>query len=176
MNAIDIAILVILGLATLFGLWKGMVLAIGTLVAGGVGAFVGSQFSAAAAPLIEALGASAENARPIAGVVLFLGGFFGTYLVAWAISKGLKSIELGWLDRLLGMACGLGAGVIVVGMLTAAAAHVLHELPPESPVRQSGIALLLIEVTQPVANKIPGPIGGVVEDTRKWLDEAQHPV
>jgi len=173
-NSVDVVLLLVLGLATLFGLWKGMVLAVGTLVAGAVGAFVGTQFSAAWVPMIEALGASPANARPIASVAMFLAGFFGTYLVAWAISKGLKSIELAWLDRLLGTVCGLGAGMIVCGVILVAAAHIAHDLPRESAIRQTGVGLLLLEVMEPVTDRMPGPIGEVVQDTHKWLAQAQY--
>lgn len=111
MSGIDLAILGVLAIFGVFGLWKGFV-----RIAVGIG---GLAVTLAFALRLAARGpdwfgsilASDEVSRAAAFVLIVVAGLVATSLLAWLASKLVRSAEIGWLDRLL------GAGVASVGSL-----------------------------------------------------------
>src|SRR5690348_1549742 len=114
MSPLDIAILAVLVLSVAWGIWRGFVREVLSLV-GWVVAFLAAN--AVAAPLGEALPDSI--ARPeirvlIAFVVVFVFTLSATTLVAMLVSKLFKRAGLGGVDRTLGALFGLARGVVIL--------------------------------------------------------------
>jgi membrane protein required for colicin V production len=121
MSLLDIAIVAILVLSLLLGVWRGFVREIFSL-AGWVLAFLAAN--AVAAPIGDALPTSI--ARPevrvlIAFIVVFVFTLSATALAAMLVSKLFKAAGLGGVDRTLGGLFGLARGVVILLAITIAA-------------------------------------------------------
>ncbi len=121
MSLLDIAIVAILVLSLLLGVWRGFVREVFSL-AGWVLAFLAAN--AVAAPIGDALPTSI--ARPevrvlIAFVVVFVFTLSATALAAMLVSKLFKAAGLGGVDRTLGGLFGLARGVVILLAITIAA-------------------------------------------------------
>jgi len=121
MSLLDIAMVAILVLSLLLGVWRGFVREILSL-AGWVLAFLAAN--AVAAPIGDALPSSI--ARPevrvlIAFIVVFVFTLSATALAALLLSKLFKAAGLGGVDRTLGGLFGLARGVVILLAITIAA-------------------------------------------------------
>jgi len=121
MSLLDIAIVAILVLSLLLGVWRGFVREIFSL-AGWVLAFLAAN--AVAAPIGDAL--PTAIARPevrvlIAFIVVFVFTLSATALAAMLVSKLFKAAGLGGVDRTLGGVFGLARGVVILLAITIAA-------------------------------------------------------
>jgi membrane protein required for colicin V production len=114
MTGFDIAVLAVIALSTLFAFARGVVrelLAIATWIAAVFAAFALGNEVAAALPFLEAN----PLARQVVGYVLvFVGVLVLGTLMAFLLSKLLRAVSLGFVDRFLGAAFGLARGVIAV--------------------------------------------------------------
>lgn len=114
MTAFDYAVLVVIGLSIILGLWRGVVSEILALAAWVVAFIVARSQGGVVAPLL-AQQIAEPGLRLAAGYGLV---FLGVLLLFWVgrllISLLLKAVGLGLLDRLLGAAFGVVRGVLVV--------------------------------------------------------------
>lgn len=108
MSAPDIVLLVIVAASTLYGLSRGGVKEIFTIVAIIVGIAGGVYLHG---PLGKALGGSGM-ARVIGFIVIFVAIAFVVNKIGNAIRTALKLMFLGGIDRLVGAAVGLVRGVV----------------------------------------------------------------
>lgn len=121
MNWVDIAILVVWGIAALWGLWAGLLRMLLPLVVAAVGLVLASHFAEPVGNLFTPF-TSDENLQTIAA---FLAIFIVLLVVAALVSFTLHAIisrfvVFGLIDRLLGMVVGILAGfVLLSGVLTA---------------------------------------------------------
>ena len=114
MNEVDAAILVVTGISSLFGLWRGLIKEVLSLVSWIAALVIARVYSEALAGwlvnLIESDGARYVTAFAILFVVVMM---LGT-LITHAISKLLTITGLKLVDRLLGAAFGVARGIIIV--------------------------------------------------------------
>lgn len=124
---VDWLLLIVLGVSVLFGLWRGLIAQVLSLV-GWVIAFMGSQWwGPTLAPWVP-VGSPGTRLNAAAGfVVAFVGLLIACSLVAWLIQKFIRASPLSAADRLLGGLFGMAravmiglAAVIVVGATPAA--------------------------------------------------------
>jgi len=117
MNALDIAIIAILVVPAMIGLFKGLVnVAV---------AFVGLWLAFVVAGLFAPNAASALapwlGAGPLVGVVayglVFAGTLLSAGLLGWVVTRSLKALDLQWLNRLAGSLTGLACGLLLSGVL-----------------------------------------------------------
>ena len=121
MTLFDYVVMAVIALSLLVGLWRGVVSEILALLAW-VAAFIAArQWATPAGELL--LAADMEPFwRQLAGfIVVFVAVLIGFALMRWLLSKLLKAVGLGMLDRLLGALFGIARGVLViwVGVLLA---------------------------------------------------------
>lgn len=117
MAGVDIFLLLVLLASLLLGLWRGLVFEV-LSVAGWVLAFFVAQWFAADAAAYLPLGSTAEPLRYAAGfAVVFIATAFVSAFVAWLIQKGVESVGLRPVDRMLGGVFGvLRGGVILLAL------------------------------------------------------------
>jgi len=114
MTGFDIAVLAVIGLSTLFAFARGVVrelLAIATWIAAVFAAFGFGNDVAAMVPFFET---SPLAKQVLAYAMVFVGVLVLGTLMAFLLSKLLRAVSLGFVDRFLGAAFGLARGVIVV--------------------------------------------------------------
>ena len=128
MNGLDFAVIGILLLSMLVGLWRGLIYEVLSLLGWPI-AFVLSRLSAASvAPLIPI--AQEEMRVTAAYMLVFIAALIAWSIVARLIAKLLKAIGSDWADRAMGGLFGVMRGVLVVLVLVwlAGLTHV-----PEQP-------------------------------------------
>lgn len=117
MNGFDIALLVLLAVLVLVGLFKGLariLVGIAALMA----AFVlAAQFHGQLATRLTWLDLSPNLLRLVAYAAIFFGTMFAGGLLGWLIRKLLKAAMLSWADRLAGGALGFVAALLIAGLL-----------------------------------------------------------
>jgi membrane protein required for colicin V production len=114
MNTVDVALLLVLLLSTVLGLWRGLVYEV-ISVAGWVAAFVLAQ--AYAEPVAQWLpidGLSAPLKLAAAFALVFMGSAFAAGLIAWVVKKLVDSVGLRPVDRILGGGFGLARGAVLL--------------------------------------------------------------
>ncbi len=147
MSPLDIAILAVLALSVAWGIWRGFVREILSLV-GWVLAFLAAN--AVAAPVGDALPASLATPEIrvlIAFGVVFVFTLSALTLAAMLLSRLFKAAGLGGVDRTLGALFGLARGALILVVITIAAG--LTSLPRDPIWKQSvGAGMLARTVLQ----------------------------
>ena len=111
---IDWALLAVLLLSALLGLWRGLVYEV-ISVAGWVAAFVLAQaYASDVAAWLPMDGFSAPLQLAAGFAVVFMVAAFAGGLVAWVVKKLVESVGLRPVDRVLGGAFGLVRGLVIL--------------------------------------------------------------
>ncbi|KAF1686385.1 CvpA family protein [Pseudoxanthomonas taiwanensis] len=166
MNAIDLFLLAVVAASALFGVLRGFVGTVASVVAwigagwcafryGGELAF---RFSSDGQPGPSEL--LAGYAAAFIGVLVLVG------LVGWAMRKLLHSVGLSGLDRALGLALGLARGALVACVLLLLMAF--SRLPGERAWQESRVVPVLLPGAQWLARWLP-------EWAASELDFGSHP-
>lgn len=114
MNWVDIALLAVLLVSILLGLWRGLVYEV-LSVAGWVLAFIAAQRFASPVATVLPMDGFAPALQLAAGFALvFVGVAFAAGLVSWLVKKLVASVGLRPVDRLLGAVFGVARGVLIL--------------------------------------------------------------
>lgn len=114
---LDLAVVVLIGLSVLFALWRGAVREVLSLAAWVIAFFAAKLLAPGIAGWFAPL-SSYENARlGAAWVTVFVVVLIVVSIVAILLSGAVKSIGLGFVDRVLGALFGLARGLVIVTLL-----------------------------------------------------------
>jgi membrane protein required for colicin V production len=117
LTLVDIAVIGLLGVSVLFALWRGAVREVLSLASWVVAFFAAKIFAPGLAGWFVPL-SNYENARlGAAWIAVFLVALIAVSVIAMVVSGALKSIGLGFTDRLLGALFGLARGLLIVTLL-----------------------------------------------------------
>ena len=118
MNTLDLILIIILALAFINGLKKGLVSQITGLISLLLGIWISSKFMI---PVSDWLSQYIETTKNIINIISFLIIFIvvilGMNFIAKIVEKCLNIIMLGWLNKLLGGVLGLLTGIIIIGVI-----------------------------------------------------------
>lgn len=118
MNYIDMFILVLLVYAAFKGFTKGFIMQLTLLIALGVGIFGALKLSGITARFLEdRLAIRPESLYLVSVGITFLLVFVGINVVGRLIEKAVKSVDLSFLNRMLGVLFSLCKTVIILGAL-----------------------------------------------------------
>jgi membrane protein required for colicin V production len=120
LTLVDLAVIALVGVSVLFALWRGAVREVLSLASWVVAFFAAKIFAPALAGWFAPL-SNYENVRlGAAWLAVFFVALIGVSVVAILVSGTLKSIGLGFADRLLGALFGLARGLVIVALLVLA--------------------------------------------------------
>lgn len=117
MTAFDYVILAIVGLSVGLGWWRGFVYELLSLFGWMAAYFVARLFAPGLAQFIPDAVASDAAKTAVAYGCLFIGTLIVCGIVAWSLSKLVKFVGLGWMDRIMGAGFGACRGVLLVLVL-----------------------------------------------------------
>lgn len=118
MNYIDIIILVVLGIFGIGGLRKGIITEAATLLGLGVGLYGAFHFSDfTAEKLVQWVEINPKYLNVIAFIVTFLVLAILVNLLGRLVTKMVKAINLGFIDKLGGFIIGMAKGVLICSLL-----------------------------------------------------------
>jgi membrane protein required for colicin V production len=153
MTWLDYAVLGVVGLSILWGVWRGLVRELISL-AGWVIAFLAANLFAG--PLAERLPRvfhSPEVRLLAAFIGIFIVSLVVTTLLALLLSKLAKAVGLGGLDRVLGGVFGLARGVLVAIAFALVAG--LTSLPQKPAWKESASGIFLARVAAALKQALP---------------------
>src|SRR3954471_4845594 len=114
MTSVDYAVVAILALSTLLAFLRGVVrelIAIASWVGGFIAAF---SFGHTLATMLPGMESSPVLKEVLAFALILVGVLVAGTLIALVLSKLIRAIGLGFVDRLLGAAFGLARGLLLV--------------------------------------------------------------
>src|SRR3989338_1892745 len=115
MTGFDFAVIAILLVSLLFGLWRGLVYEVLSLIGWPVAFLLSRLFAGDVAPMMP--GAQETMRVTLAYAVVFVAALIVWGALAWLLSRLVKAVGLGWLDRVLGGLFGVLRGGLVVLVL-----------------------------------------------------------
>ncbi|HEU0219599.1 MAG TPA: CvpA family protein [Gallionella sp.] len=115
MTGFDFAVIAILLVSLLFGLWRGLVYEVLSLMGWPVAFVLSKLFAGSVAPMMPGTQETVRIALAYAAV--FVTALIVWGMLAWLLSRLVKAVGLGWLDRVLGGLFGVLRGVLVILVL-----------------------------------------------------------
>jgi membrane protein required for colicin V production len=114
MSAFDLIVIGIVGLSTVFAFWRGLIRVVMSLVALIAAVLAAIQFSPAVATMLQMLGDKPVTRYLAAFALIFIVVALVGALLGWVLSRAIRAIGLGFVDRLLGAVFGVARGVLIV--------------------------------------------------------------
>jgi len=114
MSAFDLIVICIVGLSTAFAFWRGLVRVVMSLVALIAAVLAAIQFSPAVATTLPMLSDNPATPYLAAFALIFIVVLVVGALLGWVLSRAIRAIGLGFVDRLLGAVFGVARGVLIV--------------------------------------------------------------
>jgi membrane protein required for colicin V production len=144
---IDIVILGIVAVSVLFGVVRGAIRTVFSIV-GVVVAFLVATRESGAVGVVLSNWMDERVAAAVGFVIVFLGIAIAFALVGWLLRKLLQGLALSWMDRTAGAVLGFLRGAVIVGVL-ALAIEALHLEPSKDSITyplavRAGLILLSV--------------------------------
>ena len=168
MNALDYALIIIIGLSVLHGLSHGALRMLTSILSFVLGIYGASKWHGQAAALAQShLGTSSATSDIIGYVAIFLLVFATIEIVGQRIIAIAELIHLNLLNRLAGAALGAVLGVLFAGLNIILLTTLL---PPNYPLLQnSELAPEILSCDQRLLEYVPSQVKQLYEDKRSQL-------
>ena len=155
LNYLDIVFITIISAFSIFGLIRGFVKEIVSIISIVLGLYIAIHWYGEAAQYLTFL--RDQNLQNILGfIIVFIGGSLLLSLLGKLVSLALKDINLGCIDHLLGLVFGFVKGVVVVCVILLALASFL---PPSNKVlAESQLTPAIISLTKTIAASAPSSL------------------
>ncbi|MBD3368068.1 MAG: hypothetical protein GF405_07855 [Candidatus Eisenbacteria bacterium] len=162
MNGVDLVILVILLIGIVGGLARGFVRGLLGLVGLALGVLLAAAHHGWVANTLLGFIPGERASAVVAFILIFIAVVVVVGLIAVAITKALRLVALGWLDRLAGGALGLLMSAIVAGLLLLLA--VMAGFDENEAIVQSRLAPRVFRVTDAIVSMVPSEARETFED------------
>jgi membrane protein required for colicin V production len=154
---VDLAVAVILALATFSSLRAGFLRQAFTIIGFVVGIYAALTHRETVATVLSSAVGNPALASVVAFVLIFAAVWFGSAVLASMAYAGLKASGLAWADHVLGMLLGLTAGLLLtVGLLLLLSRVPLPAL--NDAVGQSILASLIFEALPHLQQLLPADL------------------
>jgi membrane protein required for colicin V production len=157
MNWVDIALLVVLGLSILLGLWRGLVYEVLSVAGWVIAFFVAQRYAGAVAAMLpmEQFAPALQLAAGFA--VVFIATAFACGMVSWLVKMLVTSVGLRPVDRVLGGVFGVARGLLILLGLTVVVT--MTPLNAEPAWRASPVAAGLAQGLSAIKPVLPTAMG-----------------
>jgi membrane protein required for colicin V production len=115
MTVFDFAVVAVFLISLSLGLWRGLVYEVLSLLGWPLAFVLSRMFAGDVAPMMP--GAQEATRMALAYAAVFFVALIVWALLVWLVSKLVKAVGLGWLDRILGGIFGIVRGGLVVLVL-----------------------------------------------------------
>ncbi len=115
MTGFDYAVLGIMLLSLLLGLWRGLVYEVLSLLGWPLAFMLSRQFADSLEPLLPVSQEAARQA--LAYALVFIAALIAWAALVWVLARLIRAVGLGLLDSLLGSVFGLLRGVLIILVL-----------------------------------------------------------
>ncbi len=174
MNGLDVAILVVAGLGFLWGLRRGVLRMATSIVALVAAIYLAATYYPSVRDLaLKYLAIKPAVAAVIGYVVVFLAVFIAVGMAGNILVRLVRTVNLGWADRLLG---GVAGGAIAIAIAGMALMVLTAMLPEDAPLlKGSRLTPQVLTYTSELLNYIPPEVKTIYdrkrrELTRYWLE------
>ena len=117
LNILDIAIISIVAISGIIGVFRGLVRELMSLIGWIVSAWLAWRYASLLAPYFESVIQSTDVRKAAAFVTIFLVSLVLFALLSYLISKIMNKSALKGMDRTLGMLFGFARGAIIIAVL-----------------------------------------------------------
>jgi membrane protein required for colicin V production len=169
MNLLDVILLVVIAFSSVYGLFKGLVKEVISLLAVIIGFIGASRFYEEVSPLLKGLGLGEQAANVFSFFILFIIIFMALALIGKLLHKLVHAIFLGWLNRLGGISFGFIRGIIVSGIIIFILTIILSEKAPL--LSESKITPHIMSISKVLLSLVPGDLQKRFMDKEKRLRE-----
>jgi membrane protein required for colicin V production len=176
MNGLDVAIVVVSALGVVWGLSRGLLRMVTSIVAlGGALYFASVYYPQAREIALKYLGVNATIAAVIGYAIVFLLVFGVIETSGTILVRLVRTVHLGWIDRLAG---GVAGGAVSIAVAGLALMLVTTILPTDAQLlKQSELTPHVLTYTDALMRYIPPEVRDIYdrkrrELTRYWLREA----
>jgi uncharacterized membrane protein required for colicin V production len=179
MNKLDYLILAIVAIAALYGLGRGALRMMTSILSIVLGVVVAAAGAARAGAIVQYYFGSSPEVSTAAGyVILFLAVVIAVELVGRRIIIFAHIINLNWIDRLGGLIFGAALGVVLAGVNVLLLSGVIASSEPL--LRDSQMAPRVIAWNQALLAYVPPKLKSMYEQKRDdlrryWNPENQNP-
>ncbi|WP_172915987.1 CvpA family protein [Capnocytophaga canimorsus] len=116
MNTIDIILAILLALGLIRGIWRGLIIELGTLLAFVLGIYGAMYFSFYAADALKQyVSWNAQTTKVVAYVLTLMAVMFAVMFLAKLLTKVAKMVALGFVNRALGGIFGVLKVIVILG-------------------------------------------------------------
>ncbi|MGH8801703.1 MAG: CvpA family protein [Casimicrobiaceae bacterium] len=165
MTAFDWIVIAIVGLSTLFAFHRGVVREVIALIAWVVGLAAALTLSPVLAAALPDLPAHPAIRTLIAFALILVGTLLVGALIAWPISRAIRALGLGFVDRFLGGVFGLLRGIVVVLALALLAG--LTPLPQSAWWQNAALAAPIVAGVEALRPYLPSELANRLDYSRR---------
>jgi membrane protein required for colicin V production len=169
MNLLDLIFIIIIGFSAIYGLFKGLVKEVVSLLAVIIGLIGASRLYQGISPVLANLGFGDQAAKILTFFILFIVIFIAIVLVGRLIHKLVHAILLGWLNRLGGIGFGLLRGIIISAIIIMILTITLSEKAPI--LTQSKLTPHIMSVSKVLLSLVPENLQNRFMEQEKKLRE-----
>jgi len=169
MNLLDWSFIIIIGVSAIYGLFKGLIKEVVSLLAVIIGLILASRFYEGISSLLKNLGLGEQAAKILSFFVLFIVIFIAIVLIGRLIHKFVHAIFLGWLNRLGGIGFGFIRGIIVSSIIIIILTITLSEKAPI--LTQSKLTPHIMSVSKVLLSFVPEDLQKRFMEQEKKLRE-----
>jgi membrane protein required for colicin V production len=169
MNFLDVIFIVLIGISAIYGLVKGLVKEVISLLAVIIGLILTSRFYEGISPLLRDLGLGEQAAKILSFFILFIIIFIVIVLIGRLIHKFVHAIFLGWLNRLGGAGFGFIRGIVVSSIIIIILTITLSE--KASILTQSKLTPHIMSISKVMLSLVPEDLQKRFMEQEKKLRE-----
>jgi membrane protein required for colicin V production len=171
MNGMDWAILGVVLVLVVTGLWKGIIRLVFTVLSVAAAVVLACRSTGVGAELLTPVTKNPALAAVAAFVIVFVLVLIIMGMVGRLLSKAVHLLGLGWVDRLGGAIVGLAGAALIIGAVFLVID--LAALDQNRLIRESTLAPLGSRIAETLSGTLPEGVRDMIEKRRDRLEDIE---